>query len=234
MSNAAANQDWKPWKLKDLTSPFNEEPQPESVAEPVEAEEVDRFRPFEEDLARMREQAMQEAREAGFAEGRQQGYDAGFQEGLTAGQQQGIQDAQQQQQPMIDRLQHMVSEFQQTLDAMDSVIPARLVQLALTAAKQIVGHAPVCDSTALLQQIQQLIQQEPLFSGKPQLRVHPSDLERVETLLGPTLEHHGWRLLADNQLHPGGCKISAEEGDLDATLATRWHELCRLAAPGEL
>ncbi|HFD7184404.1 TPA: flagellar assembly protein FliH, partial [Yersinia enterocolitica] len=25
-----------------------------------------------------------------------------------------------------------------------------------------------------------------------------------------------------------------EEGDLDASLATRWHELCRLAAPGEL
>ncbi|EEX1949152.1 flagellar assembly protein FliH, partial [Escherichia coli] len=33
-------------------------------------------------------------------------------------------------------------------------------------------------------------------------------------------------------LHPGGCKVSANEGDLDASVATRWQELCRLAAPG--
>ncbi|MNE88082.1 Flagellar assembly protein FliH [compost metagenome] len=108
------------------------------------------------------------------------------------------------------------------------------MQLALTAAKQVIGQAPVCDGTALLGQIQQLIQQEPMFSGKPQLRVHPDDYERVEQQLGVTLSLHGWRLLADGQLHPGGCKVSAEEGDLDASLATRWHELCRLAAPGEL
>lgn len=29
----------------------------------------------------------------------------------------------------------------------------------------------------------------------------------------------------------GGCKVSADEGDLDASVATRWQELCRLAAP---
>ncbi|WP_312110614.1 FliH/SctL family protein, partial [Pantoea septica] len=50
---------------------------------------------------------------------------------------------------------------------------------------------------------------------------------------GPTLDLHGWRLLADSTLHPGGCKLSAEDGDLDASVATRWQELCRLAAPGE-
>ena len=71
-------------------------------------------------------------------------------------------------------------------------------------------------------------------NGKPQLRVHPDDYPRVEQQLGVTLSLHGWRLLADGELHPGGCKVSAEEGDLDASLATRWHELCRLAAPGEV
>lgn len=237
MSNAADNMAWKPWKLKDLASPFDAEPEPEiDAVEPDEVapEPVDQFRSFEAELERMREQTMRQAREAGFAEGRQQGYDAGYQEGLAAGTEQGTQDALLQQQPMIEHMQQMVSAFQQTLDAMDSAIPARLTQLALTVAKQIIGQAPLCDGTALQQQIQQLIQQEPLFSGKVQLRVNPSDLERVEAALGPALAQHGWRLLADGQLHPGGCKVSAEEGDLDASLATRWHELCRLAAPGEL
>ncbi|MCL2895323.1 flagellar assembly protein FliH [Brenneria tiliae] len=235
MSDALNDQPWQRWTPDDFAArpaaPAPESPSgdaderteaPEAVAQPVD------------ELQILRDRVQQEAYQTGFSQGQKQGYDAGYQAGLKAGEQQGLQDAHQQQQPLTDQLQQMVAEFQQTLDALDSVIPARLMQLALTAARQILGQPPVCDGTALLNQIQQLIQQEPMLSGKPQLRVHPADLERIEQVLGPTLSLHGWRLLADNQLHPGGCKVSAEEGDLDASLATRWQELCHLAAPGEL
>ncbi|MER0045278.1 flagellar assembly protein FliH [Pectobacterium odoriferum] len=240
MSNAPKNLAWQPWKPNDLAEPISKSVPTYQVSDEPEFTDIENFSEenvlsaAEDELASLRETTMQQARETGFAQGHQQGYDAGYQEGLAKGQQQGLQNALQQQQPIIEQMQQMVTEFQQTLDTLDSVIPARLMQLALTAAKQILGQPPVCDGNALLGQIQQLIQQEPMFSGKTQLRVHPSDLERVEQYLGPTLSLHGWRLLADSQLHPGGCKVSAEEGDLDASLATRWHELCRLAAPGEL
>ncbi|POE01277.1 flagellar assembly protein FliH [Pectobacterium odoriferum] len=240
MSNAPKNLAWQPWKPNDLAEPISKSVTTYQVSDEPEFTDIENFSEenvlsaAEDELASLRETTMQQARETGFAQGHQQGYDAGYQEGLAKGQQQGLQNALQQQQPIIEQMQQMVTEFQQTLDTLDSVIPARLMQLALTAAKQILGQPPVCDGNALLGQIQQLIQQEPMFSGKTQLRVHPSDLERVEQYLGPTLSLHGWRLLADSQLHPGGCKVSAEEGDLDASLATRWHELCRLAAPGEL
>ncbi|WP_047710094.1 flagellar assembly protein FliH [Pectobacterium atrosepticum] len=240
MSNAPKNLAWQPWKLNDLAEPISKPVPTYQVNDEPEVPAMERFNEentvptLEDELASLRESMMQQARETGFSQGNQQGYDAGYQEGLAKGQQQGLQNSLQQQQPIIEQMQQMVTEFQQTLDTLDSVMPARLMQLALTAAKQILGQPPVCDGNALLGQIQQLIQQEPMFSGKTQLRVHPSDLERVEQYLGPTLSLHGWRLLADSQLHPGGCKVSAEEGDLDASLATRWHELCRLAAPGEL
>ncbi|AIA70572.1 flagellar assembly protein [Pectobacterium atrosepticum SCRI1043] len=240
MSNAPKNLAWQPWKPNDLAEPISKSVPTYQVNDEPEVPAIERFNEenavptLEDELASLRESMMQQARETGFSQGHQQGYDAGYQEGLAKGQQQGLQNSLQQQQPIIEQMQQMVTEFQQTLDTLDSVIPARLMQLALTAAKQILGQPPVCDGNALLGQIQQLLQQEPMFSGKTQLRVHPSDLERVEQYLGPTLSLHGWRLLADSQLHPGGCKVSAEEGDLDASLATRWHELCRLAAPGEL
>ncbi|WP_405080581.1 flagellar assembly protein FliH [Pectobacterium versatile] len=240
MSNAPKNLAWQPWQPNDLAEPVSRSVPAYQFNDEPEVTEMERFNEenapptLEDELASLRESTMQQAREAGFSQGHQQGYDVGYQEGLAKGQQQGLQNALQQQQPIIEQMQHMVTEFQQTLDTLDSVIPARLMQLALTAAKQILGQPPVCDGNALLGQIQHLLQQEPIFSGKTQLRVHPSDLERVEQYLGPTLSLHGWRLLADSQLHPGGCKVSAEEGDLDASLATRWHELCRLAAPGEL
>ncbi|QCR35827.1 flagellar assembly protein FliH [Nissabacter sp. SGAir0207] len=233
MSDALNRLPWQPWQLNDL-SPAPARPAASvPAAYEVPNEGHDEQRRLAE-LAAQRQQAQQEGHQLGFQQGKQQGYDAGFQAGYQAGQQQGLEAAQRQQQPITAQWQGLVSEFQQTLDALDSVIASRLMQLALTAARQIIGHTPQCDGAVLLEQIQQLIQQEPMFSGKPQLRVNPQDVERVEQQLGATLSQHGWRLVADAQIHRGGCKVSAEDGDLDASLATRWQELCRLAAPGAL
>lgn len=227
---------WQPWKLNDLNTPTYRAPIEPLFPddEPENSEDLPQAQVEQSELVHLQMQAQQQGHQQGFDAGQQQGYQAGFQAGQEAGHLQGVQEAQQQQAVLTEHWQHMVTEFQQTLDALDSVIASRLMQMALTAAKQVLGQPPICDGSALLNQIQQLIQQEPMFKGKTQLRVNPADFERVEQQLGVTLSLHGWRLLADSQIHAGGCKVSAEDGDMDASIATRWHELCRLAAPGDL
>ncbi|WP_437888728.1 flagellar assembly protein FliH [Phytobacter sp. V91] len=227
---------WKVWKPEDLALPvsafapafdISEEPEEDNVEDELSAEQKQ-----QQQLAQIQMQAHEAGYNAGLAEGRLKGQEQGYQEGLAQGQESGLNQARQQQAPLHARMQQLVSEFQYTLDALDSVIASRLMQMALEAARQVIGQTPCVDNTALIKQIQLLLQQEPLFSGKPQLRVHPDDLQRVEEMLGATLSLHGWRLRGDPTLHPGGCKVSADEGDLDASVATRWQELCRLAAPG--
>jgi len=229
MSDAFSARPWQLWQPDDLGR--RDEPAPEILPEPevFESEADEQQQLFEH----MQQQARKESQAQGYNEGHQQGFTEGQKAGYDAGFQQGLADAQQQQAPLQARMQQLVTEFQHSLEALDSVIASRLMQLALEAARQVIGQATTVDGSALLRQIQQLLQQEPMFSGKPQLRVHPDDLQRIEQTLGPTLDLHGWRLLADSTLHPGGCKLSAEDGDLDASVATRWQELCRLAAPGE-
>lgn len=222
------NLPWKTWMPDDLAPPQAEfvpmvEPE-ETIIEEAEPS-------LEQQLAQLQMQAHEQGYQAGIAEGRQQGHEQGYQEGLArAGTRSGRGEVSTSANSC--RMQQLVSEFQTTLDALDSVIASRLMQMALEAARQVIGQTPTVDNSALIKQIQQLLQQEPLFSGKPQLRVHPDDLQRVDDMLGATLSLHGWRLRGDPTLHPGGCKVSADEGDLDASVATRWQELCRLAAPG--
>jgi len=232
---------WKIWTPEDLAMPVSEfvpavAYDSDSDDAPQESEEVvlTDEQKQQQQLAQLQIQAHEQGYSAGLAEGRQDGHSKGYQEGLAQGLEQGLAQAQQQQAPIHARIQQLVSEFQYTLDALDSVIASRLMQMALEAARQVIGQTPSVDNTALIKQIQQLLQQEPLFNGKPQLRVHPDDLQRVEEMLGATLSLHGWRLRGDPTLHPGGCKVSADEGDLDASVATRWQELCRLAAPGAI
>ena len=232
---------WKIWRPEDLAMPVSEfvpavARESDSDDAPQESEEIvlTDEQKQQQQLAQLQIQAHEQGYSAGLAEGRQNGHSKGYQEGLAQGLEQGLAQAQQQQAPIHARMQQLVSEFQYTLDALDSVIASRLMQMALEAARQVIGQTPSVDNTALIKQIQQLLQQEPLFNGKPQLRVHPDDLQRVEEMLGATLSLHGWRLRGDPTLHPGGCKVSADEGDLDASVATRWQELCRLAAPGAI
>ncbi|MFH8134848.1 flagellar assembly protein FliH [Pantoea osteomyelitidis] len=230
MSDAFSARPWQRWQPDDLgrlNAPEEFEPLPETDAIYDAVDEQ------QQQLEQLQLQARKEAQGQGYNEGFQKGSAEGQKAGYDAGFQQGLAEAQQQQAPLQARMQQLVTEFQHTLEALDSVIASRLMQLALEAARQVIGQATTVDGSALLRQIQQLLQQEPMFNGKPQLRVHPDDLQRIEQTLGPTLDLHGWRLLADSTLHPGGCKLSAEDGDLDASVATRWQELCRLAAPGE-
>lgn len=232
MSDRINTLPWQPWLPNDLTAD-----KPVAAAQmlpDIEPLPLDDSIDETQRLEMLRRQAQQQGQQLGYTDGQQKGYDAGFQAGQEEGRQQGMLAGQQQQQPLTEHWQQLITEFQHSLDALDGVIASRLMQLALAAAKQVIGQSPVCDGSALLGQIQQLIHLEPVFSGKPQLRVHPDDYQQVEQQLGATLSQHGWRLVADDQLHPGGCKVNAEEGDLDASLATRWHELCRLAAPGEI
>ncbi|MCG3461642.1 flagellar assembly protein FliH [Xenorhabdus bovienii] len=234
MSDKSNKAIWQPWQPNELTQwetlraklePMDNEPEPS---------EQDRLLVQARMLDALKEQARQTGHEQGLTAGQAQGYEQGIQEGRQAGLEQGLQEARQQQQIVVEQWKALLEDFSHSLDGLDTVIASRLMQLSLTAAHHILGQPAVCDGTALLNQIREFIQQEPMFSGKPQLRVHPQNIPLVEQQLGEVLALHGWRLIADNKLHPGGCKASADEGDLDASLATRWHEMCRLAASGEL
>ncbi|MDC9613141.1 flagellar assembly protein FliH [Xenorhabdus khoisanae] len=234
MSDKPKNGSWQPWQPNELNLWDTLRAKLEPVEEAEEPSEQERLLEQIRMLDELKEQARQAGHMQGIAEGQAQGYEQGLQEGRKAGLEQSLQESRQQQQVVIDQWQALLTDFSHSLDGLDTVIASRLMQLSLTAAHHILGQPAVCDGTALLNQIREFIQQEPMFSGKPQLRVHPQNIPLVEQQLGEVLALHGWRLIADNKLHPGGCKVSADEGDMDASLATRWHEMCRLAAPGEL
>lgn len=232
---------WQRWQPEDLALENAERLLLSNVAGKISGAEQPNYREQEiqqQEAQRQLEQLQKQAQEAGFKAGEAAGYEAGFAQGREAGFDKGMEDAlatvNAKHAPIQARMQQLVNEFQNTLDALDSVIASRLMQMALEAARRVIGQTPIVDNNALVKQIQVLLQQEPLFSGKPILRIHPDDLPHVEEIVGATLALHGWRLRGDPSLHQGGCKVSADEGDLDASVATRWQELCRLAAPGVL
>lgn len=99
------------------------------------------------------------------------------------------------QQPVIETWQKLLSEFHYSLDTFDTVVTTKLPQIALTAAKQVLGQSTVCDGTALLEEISHLLQQKPIFASQPELHVNPNHVALIEQHLGSLLNLNGWRLV---------------------------------------
>lgn len=223
----STEQQWQSWQPDNLL-------QPASLPEPTlpkldnHTDDVQ----LKAELARLRQQAEQQGFAQGQAkgqeEGKKQGYDAGFQAGREAGMTQGIADAQTAQQAALKEVETWITSFKLSLDNLDSLIPSRLVQLALQAVQNLHGSGQISDGTVLLAQIKRLMKQDELLQGKVWLSINPADQALIAPVLGETLAAMGWEIRLDAQLAPGGCRVLTEGAEFDATMETRWQTLCQL------
>lgn len=222
---------WQRWCPQDLLAESDYSPAEMDIKVPEGGYASDEL--LQAELVRLRQQAEQNGYQKGLAQGIDVGKKQGYQDGLSQGQQEGIEkglaESREQQKETVGRFNQLFHEFNDSLNNMDSVISSRLVQLALTAVRAILGKNSLLDNALLLEKIQLLLKQEKLFKGDTELWVNTDDLELVRENIGSTLTSLGWALHGDDNILPGGCRITSDEGELDATMDTRWNELCTLS-----
>lgn len=217
---------WRAWKPENLLDEPLDTPLPTLDNTQSEAQ-------LKAELARLRKQAEQQGfaqgQREGQEEGRKQGYEAGLKEGRDAGFAQGVEQARAEQQALLREAGQWVSNFKLALENLEGLIPARLVQLSLTAVQQLYGSSRIADNHALVTQIRSLMQQDALLYGTIQLYVSPEAFDAVQAALGETLAAAGWELHRDAGLAAGGCRVVSPDVEVDASMETRWQALCHLA-----
>lgn len=231
MSTSDQHKGWQSWQPQNLQPELSHPvPDPENGAEPASSGLSQTEQKYHQQCAEQKGFAQGLAQ--GVEEGKKQGYEQGMVLGRKEGEEQALYEAKMLQEQYVKRLTLLLENFQNALESLDRVIPSRLVQLALTAAREIVGSQLQPESKLVLVHIQQLLQQDSLFKGPLRLKVSEDDRQMVEETMGRILAKRGWELQGDAKMFPGGCHIIAEDGELDATLDTRWQELCHLSREG--
>lgn len=223
---------WQPWRPTNLL-------ESEDVSLPTIRASVDGEGSMSEakqqaELSRLYKQAEEngfaKGKALGYEDGKKEGYDAGVKQGLEEGRETGKTEMNAQQEEVTARLKTLLQNMQGALDSLDSVVPSRLAQLALSAARTLLGKNVVSDSTneMLQKRIQHLLHDEPLFKEQTQMWVSPEDKSFIAQQFGETLAARGWTLNGDENMLPGGCRITSDEGEIDESLETRWKMLCTL------
>ena len=159
-----------------------------------------------------------QARMAGEKAGYQEGYDKGYALGQTEGHAAAMAAVQEQ----VRQLQCLAMALPAALRLAEACVADDLLALALDLARQVLGQTLSVDPQAMLAVVRELLQTEPALVGTPQLFLHPDDAALVGEHLSGDLQVAGWRIRSDAAIQRGGCRVTANSGERDASLQTRW------------
>ncbi|GAB3286015.1 flagellar assembly protein FliH [Parahaliea aestuarii] len=228
-STPALRGEWRTWRMGELARIAPDEPDLEQQKLSVKQRALAQRAEFES----LRHQEIERARDEGYRQGLASGREAGHAEGLEQGRREGLDEAREASRIALEPLAELLQTFQDALQELDDRVAGELVDLALVTGRQLAGEALTASPEYILELVRQLLHEEPLLKGQPRLRLHPEDLQLVQSGLEEEFSAAGWTLQADESLQRGGCRVLCESGELDASRESRWQQIMtRVRQPG--
>ena len=156
--------------------------------------------------------------QAQLAAARQGGYQDGYRDGLVALEEFKQSFAAQSTQQIGALLRSLDSQFA----ALESQIAQAVAASAVSLARQVVIEELHARPEVVARVATEAVNAVLLSARHITLRVHPLDLPLIETGAAEAIAARDARLLADDTIERGGCRVEADIGSVDARIASRW------------
>lgn len=152
---------------------------------------------------------LEELQKAAYEEAWQNGHAEGF----KAGEQAVLQRA-----ARYDELLHALCK---PFDQLDNSVEKQLVELAIAVVKQLFRREIKIDPSHVIGVVREAIQLLPVASRTVQVHLHPDDAALVRETLSPAEGEPAWSIVEDPLITHGGCKVTTENSQVDATAEAR-------------
>lgn len=153
---------------------------------------------------------------AAYQDGYQRGYDAGFQQGSA--------DAAER----VNRLKEIFHTLVQPLADLDSEVEQTLLKIASAVAGRIVRAELQTEPTLIGNMIHEAVESVAGAEGSVTIYLNPDDAVFVREHMDQPVEGPHWKLMPDDALAPGDCRVETPDARADARLGARVE---RLVAP---
>ncbi|AKF47035.1 flagellar assembly protein FliH [Pseudomonas fragariae (ex Marin et al. 2024)] len=186
------------------------EPEPELVDEPAEMEEVplDEVQPLTlEELESIRQEAWNE----GFATGEK--------EGFHSTQLKVRQEAEVVLAAKVASLEQLMGNLLAPIAEQDTQIEKAVIYLVEHIARKVIQRELVTDSAQIASVLRDALKLLPMGAQNVRIFINPQDFLLVKAMR----ERHeeSWKIVEDEDLLPGGCRIETEHSRIDASVETR-------------
>lgn len=217
---------WKRWEMNSFTEGLPALALKNLASRPPSALAATVAPISQDEMDTLRRQAQTAGEKAGYQQGQAQGYEQGYLQGQTEGHAAAMAAVHEQ----ARQLQALALSLPLALHAADASVADDLLALAMDLARQVVGQTLRADPQAMLAVVHSLLQAEPALVGAPLLFLHPDDAVLVKEHLSEDLQTVGWRIRTDAAIERGGCRVTANSGERDASLQTRWERVAAALA----
>lgn len=154
---------------------------------------------------------------------RQDAYNEGFatgeKDGFHAGQLKAKQEADVALAAKLAQLEALMGHLLEPIASQDRELEQGLVDLVSQMTRQVIQRELTTDSSQIRHVLREALKLLPMGAENIRIHVHPQDFELVKALR----ERHEetWRILEDDALQPGGCRVETEQSRIDASVETR-------------
>ncbi|MGY4532493.1 flagellar assembly protein FliH [Pseudomonas sp. TE3786] len=160
---------------------------------------------------------------------RQEAYNEGFstgeKDGFHAGQVKAKQEAESALAGKVASLELLMSQLLEPIAEQDQKLEVALVQLVSQMTRQVVQRELTTDSTQIRQVLREALKLLPMGAANVRIHIHPQDFDLIKALRDRHEET--WRILEDETLQPGGCRVESEQSQIDATIETRMAQMLK-------
>ncbi len=132
-----------------------------------------------------------------------------------------------------ERYDELLRALCEPFDLLDESIEKQLVELATTLVRQLFRREIRLDPTHIIGIVREAIQQLPIASRSVQVHLHPEDAALVRDSLAPAEGEPAWSIVEDPLIARGGCKVTTESSQIDATTEARLNAVVSAALGDE-
>ncbi|MDJ0939395.1 MAG: FliH/SctL family protein [Woeseiaceae bacterium] len=127
----------------------------------------------------------------------------------------------------VERLDELLKALARPFDKLDEQIEKQLVELAMTTVRQLFRREIAATPTHVIGVVREALQLLPIASRDVQVHLHPDDASIVRECLAPAEGEPAWVIVEDPLQAKGGCRVTTENAQVDASAEARLNALIR-------
>jgi len=145
-----------------------------------------------------------------------EGYEKGYQNGMAE-----ATKVVNQQRQIVGQLQQLLRSLNEPFEELDTQVEQELVALAIAIAQQIIRREIKVNPDQIMAVIREALEVLPASARNIKVALHPQDAALVKQLSTVSEENQQWLLIEDPALMRGGCKVTTDASQIDASIESR-------------
>ena len=120
-----------------------------------------------------------------------------------------------------ERFDELLQALAKPFDRLDETVEKQLVELAVAVVRQLFRREIRVEPTHVIGVVREAIQLLPIASQNVQVHLHPEDATLIREALSPAEGELAWGIVEDPLITRGGCRVTTENSQVDATAESR-------------